>query len=112
MIPLLKKGGRHVCKELDNYSPITLLNTELKILAQVQANHLQLVISDLIRPEQNYTVKVKSMKDNLHLLKDGIKATLINSDQSKSFNRVDNWFFGSVLETTGFHLEFHKWWCR
>ena len=30
VITLLKKGGRHVWKEQDNYRPITLLNTELK----------------------------------------------------------------------------------
>ena len=57
VITLLKKEGRHVREELDDYRPITLLNTELKILARVLANRLQLVISDLISPEQNYTVK-------------------------------------------------------
>ena len=33
VISLLKKGGRHVWEDLDEYGPITLLNTELKILA-------------------------------------------------------------------------------
>ena len=54
--------------ELDNYRPITLLNTELKILAWVLANRLQLVISDLIGPEQNYPVKGRSIQDNFHLV--------------------------------------------
>ena len=31
VITLLKKGGRHVWEELDDYRFITLLNTELKI---------------------------------------------------------------------------------
>ena len=53
VITLLKKGGRHVWEDLDDYRPMTLLNTALKILAQVLAKHLQLVISDLIGPEQN-----------------------------------------------------------
>ena len=35
VITLLKKEGRHVRGELDDYRPITLLNTELKILARV-----------------------------------------------------------------------------
>ena len=65
MITLLKKGGRHVWKEQDDYRLITLLNTELKILAWVLANRLQLVISDLIRPEQNYAGK-RSIQDNLY----------------------------------------------
>ena len=53
VITLLKKEGRYVRGDLDDYRHITLLNTELKILAWVLANRLQLVISDLIGPEQS-----------------------------------------------------------
>ena len=96
VITLLKKDDRHVLEELDDYRPITPLYIELKILAQVLANRLQLVISDLIRPEQNYAVKGKSIQDNFHLvheivegLKDGIETTLISLDLFKAFDRVD-----------------------
>ena len=65
-------------------------NTELKILARVLANPLQLVISDLIGTVQNNAVKGRSIQDNLHLvrkilegLKDDTKAALINLVQSK-----------------------------
>ena len=61
VIPLLKKDGRHFWEELDDYKPITLLNTDLKILARVLPNRLQLVISDLIRSEQNYAVNERSI---------------------------------------------------
>ena len=40
VITLLKKGGKHVWEALDDYRPITLLKTELKILALVLANCL------------------------------------------------------------------------
>ncbi len=98
--------------ELD-YRPITLLNTELKILARVLANRLQLVISDLIGPEQTVAVKGRSIQDNLHLIRevlegieDGTEAALISLDQSKAFDRVDHRFLASVLETAGFKPEF------
>ena len=116
VITLPKKGGRHVRGDLDDYRPITLLNTELKILARVLANRLQLVISDLIGPEQNYAVKGRSIRDNLHLvrqilegIKDDTRAALINLDQSKAFDRVDHRFLAAVLETAGFQPEFRKW---
>ena len=95
VITLLKKGGRHVWEGLDDYRPITLLNTELKILARVLANRLQLVISDLIGPEKTFAVKGRSIQENLHLIrevlegiKDDTEAALISLDQSKAF---DSW---------------------
>ena len=106
VITLLKKGGRHVWEGLDDYRPITLLNTELKILARVLANRLQRVISDLIGPEQTFAVKGRSIQDNLHLIRevlegieDDTEAALISLDQSKAFDRVDHRFLASVLET-------------
>ena len=116
VITLLKKGGRHVWEGLDDYRPITLLNTELKILARVLANRLQLVISDLIGPEQTFAVKGRSVKDNLPLIREvleGIEidteAALISLDQSKAFDRVDPRFLVTVLETAGFKPEFCRW---
>ena len=116
VITLLKKEGKHVRGELHDYRPITLLNTELKILVRVLVNRLQLVISDLIGPEQNCAVKGRSIRDNLHLvrqilegIKDDTKAALINLDQSKAFDRVDHRFLAAVLETAGFKPEFRKW---
>ena len=116
VITLLKKDGRHVRRELVDYRLITLLNTELKILARVLANRSQLVISDLIGPEQCYAVKGRSIQDNLHLvrqilegIKDDTEATLINLDQPQAFDRVDHQFLATVLKTAGFEPEFRKW---
>ena len=116
VIILLKKGGRHVWEGLDDYRPITLLNTELKILARVLTNRLQLVISDLIGPEQTFAVKGRSIQDNLHLIRevlegieDDTEAALISLDQSKAFDRVDHRFLVTVFETVGFKPEFRRW---
>ena len=114
VITLLKKGSRHFWEDLDDYRPITLLNTELKILARVLANCLQLVISGLIGPEQNYAVKGRSIQDNLDLAREileGIEdeAALINLDRSKAFDRVDHQFMAAILETARFDPEFRKW---
>ena len=109
VITLLKKGGRHVWERLDDYRPITLLSTELNILARVLANRLLVVISDLISIEQTYAVKGRSIQDNLHLIREVLKGiedntevALISLDQSKAFDRVDHRFLASVSGTAGF----------
>ena len=103
VITLLKKGSWHAWEGLDDYWLITLLSRKLKILALVLANRLQVVISYLFGPEPTYTVRGRSIQDNLHLihkiieeLNDGTEAALINL---QSFNRVDYRFLASVLET-------------
>ena len=57
VITLLKKGSRHVWEDLDDDRAITLLNTELKILAWVLANRFQLIMNNLIEPDQTYAGK-------------------------------------------------------
>ena len=116
VITLLKKGSKHVSEGLDDYKPITLLNTELKILARVWANRLQIVVSVLIGPEQTYAVNGRSILDNLHLIRevlagieDGTEAALICLDQFKAFDGVDHRFLASVLETAEFQSEFYRW---
>ena len=116
VITLLKKGGRLVWEGLDDYRVITLLKTELKILARVLANHLQIITCDLIGPEQTFAVKGRSIMDNLHLIRevlegieDGTEAALISLDQSKAFDRVDHQFLATVLETAGFKPESRRW---
>ena len=100
VITLLKKGSKNVGEGLDDYRPITLLNTELKILVRVLANRLQLVISDLIGPEQTFAVRGRSIQDNLHLIRevlegieDDTETTLISLDQSEAFDgfTIDFW---------------------
>ena len=116
VITLLKKGGRHVLEDLDDYRPIALQNTELKILACFLANRWQIVASDLIGTEQNYAVKRRSIQNNLHLvheiierIEDNNETALISLDQFKAYNRVDCRFLVAVLETARFEPEFRRW---
>ena len=109
------KSGWHVWKDLDDYRFITLLNTELQILARALTNRLQLVISNLIGPEQNYAVMGRSIQHNLHLvrevlegLQDNTKTALIYLDQSKAFDRADHLFWKQFWRTR-FKPGFCKW---
>ena len=102
--------------ELDDYRPITLLNTELKILTRILASRLRIVMDYLVDPEQTYALQGRSIQNNLHLIRtvlEGIEddtcAALINLDQSKAFDRVDHRFLGAVLEAAGFGDGFRAW---
>ena len=106
-----KKGGGD---GIDNYRPLTMLNTELKILAKVLAGRLQAVLASLIGPEQTCAVKGRTIQDNLHLVRLIIEkvdsdAALINLDQSKAFDRVDHRFLEAVLSAAGFGPYFRSW---
>ena len=91
-----------------------MLNTELKILAKILANRLQIVLGRLIGPEQTSCVKGRSIQDNLHLIRTIIekaagKVALIKLDQNKAFDRVDHRFLGAVLKVAGFGQDFRSW---
>ncbi|CAE1276092.1 unnamed protein product [Acanthosepion pharaonis] len=91
-----------------------MLITELKILAKVLADRLQIVLSSLIGPEQTCAVKGRTIQDNLHLVRLIIEkvdsdAALINLDQSKAFDRVDHRFLEAVLSAAGFGPHFRTW---
>ncbi|CAE1178594.1 unnamed protein product [Acanthosepion pharaonis] len=113
VIKLLRKdknGG----DGLGNFRPLTMLNTDLKILAKILANRLQLVLSRLIGPEQTCAVKGRTIQDNLHMVRLILEqvdseAALINLDQSKAFDRVDHRFLEAVLSAAGFGADFRSW---
>lgn len=66
-----------------------MLSIELKIVAKVLVDHLQVILDHLISPEQICNLKSLTIQDNLHLVHmiiekiDG-EGTWINSDQSKA----------------------------
>ena len=105
---LLHKN-KHGVDGISNFRPLTMLNTDLKILAKILANRLQTVLPSLICPEQTCAVKVGL--SNLHLVRTKVdrNAALINLDQSKAFDRVDHAFLEAVLSAAGFGLHFRAW---
>ena len=110
---LLRKN-KHGGDGISNFRPLTVLNTDLKILAKILANRLQTVLPSLICPEQTCAVKGRTIQDSLHLVRTIIEkvdgnAALINLDQSKAFHRVDHAFLEAVLSAAGFGLHFRTW---
>ena len=113
IVKLLRKN-KHGGDGISNFRPLTMLNTDLKILAKILANRLQTVLPSLICPEQTCAVKGRTIQDSLHLVRTIVEkvdgnAALINLDQSKAFDRVDHAFLEAVLSLAGFGVDFRTW---
>jgi len=63
---LYKKNGRH---KLKNYRPISLLNTDLKIITKVLANRLASTLKDIIHNSQK-CIPGRNIMDNIHKAQD------------------------------------------
>ena len=113
IVKLLRKN-KHGGDGISNFHLLTMLNTDLEILAKTLANCLQTVLPSLICPEQTCAVKGRTIQNSLHLVRTIVEkvdgnATLINLDQSKAFDRVDHAFLEAVLSVAGFRLHFCAW---
>ena len=66
---LFKKGDR---TQLKTWRPVTLLNTDYKILTKALANRLQQVLPLIVSSDQTASIKERTKNDNTRLLNDVI----------------------------------------
>ena len=74
LIPKKEKDLRH----LKNWRPVTLLNTDYKILAKALANRLHKIISKLISTDQVGYIKTRYIGENIRLMFDIMSYTTEN----------------------------------
>lgn len=112
---IYKRKGERV--DLRNYRPITMLNTDLKILAKILANRLREVMPTIIRTNQVYGVKGKDIADTTLGIQETIRYTktkrkegyAISLDFEKAFDRVNHGYLFGILEKFGFGEHFIEW---
>ena len=78
--PIFKAGA---ATDMANYRPITLLNTDYRLLAKILAKRLGPALGDAIGPEQGAFLPGRRITDNttlLHLLPAALKAQGKNDD--------------------------------
>ncbi|KAJ8398698.1 hypothetical protein AAFF_G00418950 [Aldrovandia affinis] len=108
VLVLLHKGGDRA--ELGNWRPLTLLNTDYKVLAKVAIARLRRVMGGLVSQDQTCGVPGRSCSWNLILLRDvldwveerNLPLGLVSIDQEKAFDRVQHGFLFGVLGRMGF----------
>ncbi len=92
-----RKGSKNM---LNNFRPITMLNTDMKILAKILANRLNKVLPTIITTNQAYGVKGRDIADITSGIRDIISVLnerqengyVINLDFEKAFDRVERSF--------------------
>jgi hypothetical protein len=109
-----------ICKDpanadtLKNWRPISLLNTDYKILSKVLTLRLRKIIVEIIHPDQTCSIPGRTIQDNVHLIRNLVEytndknmpAAIISLDQSKAFDRVSHEYLFNVLRTFGFKSHF------
>ena len=112
---IFKKCGD--VKDLENGRPISLLNTDYKILSRVITLRLSRVLGSLVDLDQTCSVPGRSITSNVTLLRDVLdyiermneSGILVSLDQEKAFDRVKHSFLFRLLEHLGFGPSFIKW---
>ena len=113
---LIPKGGKDLLY-LKNWRPISLLNTDYKILAHLLALRMQKVLPEIISPDQNAYLKGRFIGINIRTIIDSIEYSSQNQintilaflDFEKAFDKL-NWdFIEKCLDGFGFGPVLRKW---
>ena len=116
IVTLILKGNK-AATSLQNYRPITLLNTDYKIAAKVIASRLKRVIHDLIGPHQTGFLKGRFVGENIRLTLDLIEhcsckdlsGFLLLLDFEKAFDKLEWPFVRKTLSYFNFGISFKNW---
>ena len=91
-VKLLFKKGDH--RSLKNWRPISLLNTDYKILSKILTNRISNVLDKIVPIEQKCGIKGCKMTDvirNLASYRDhSLNGFFVLIDQAKAFDRVNH----------------------
>ena len=111
---IFKKNDKNL---LSNWRPITLLNTDYKILAHILANRLKKVISKLVNTDQSGYIKGRNICYNIRLIQDVIdyfedaekECAVVFLDFKKAFDTVSHNFLSQAPTKSNFGESFKKW---
>ena len=106
MCPLYKKKDP---TEISNYRPITLLNTDYKILTKALAVQLAVKIADLIHPDQAGFIRKCLIFNQIRLAKAIIdyaeiteeNGAIVALDQEKAYDKIKHDYLWAVMERFG-----------
>jgi hypothetical protein len=115
VITLLDKGKDRTL--LKNWRPISLLNTDYKLLSKVIAERIKPVLTNIINPNQVGYVQGRNITDNIRIVSDildytkaeNIPGILLSIDFKKAFDSVNWVFLKETLKKFNFGESFIRW---
>ena len=115
VISLIPKKGDLL--NANNWRPISLLNTDYKLLAKVLQIRLSKVMNSLVNEFQTCSIPGRSIHSNMFIVRDIIEyansdnssIALLSLDQEKAFDKVDWGFLMKVLRKLDLGDNFIKW---
>jgi len=115
ILSLMHKKGDP--QELKNYRPISLLNTDYKLLTHVLAARMHTILHRIINPDQNGYVKARFIGYNIRLVEDILyynnkyshNSFLSFIDFEKAFDSIEIPFIIRSLEFLKFNNQFIRW---
>ncbi|KAJ3530055.1 hypothetical protein NMY22_g8737 [Coprinellus aureogranulatus] len=113
MCPIYKKGDR---SEISNYRPITVLNTDYKILTRLMSDRLSKVVHKLVHPDQAGFIKDRSIFDQTELIRlvlevgesEDNQGAIVCLDQEKAYDKVRHDFLWATMEKFGLPESFTR----
>lgn len=111
MCPIYKKKDK---SDISNYRPITVLNTDYKVMTKILTERTSRVAHTLIHPDQAGFIKGRSIFDQTELIRTVLHAgetqeaegAIICLDQEKAYDKIRHDFLWKTLEVFGFPPEY------
>lgn len=106
VVPIFKKG---CVRDIGNYRPITLLNSDYRILAKCLATRWGRALASCVGPEQTAFLPGRRIGDTVHLLQllpaalraAGQQGAAVFLDFQKAYDTVDRAFLYAVMAALG-----------
>ena len=100
-----------------SYRPLSLINTDIKIIAKALASRLETVLPSIIHYDQTGFIKGRHSNNNVRRLlnlisltqRNNKKAVVISLDAEKAFDKVNWSFLFAALNNFGFGQSFVQW---
>ena len=102
---------------IKNWRPISLLNTDMKIISKVLSTRIKGVLPYLISSNQTTYVKNRFICESGRVISNILELTktlaiegfLVTIDIEKAFDSVNHYFLLQILRKFGFGIDFVSW---